>query len=99
MGRQQRAAPVSIIQAGAVHAVELGGGTAQKFPDQTWTHVTISRIGNRVIDNVGGQVIHAEIPAGTFPQKVHLGLGYYATKNVGGNGQMQYANIRVIPQP
>jgi hypothetical protein len=80
------------------HAV-LASAEAKKFPDQAWTHVTVSKIGNRLIDNVGGQVIIAQIPPGTLPAKVHLGIGYYATKNVGGNGRIAYANIRVIPQP
>ncbi|HEX4139850.1 MAG TPA: hypothetical protein VHY09_05845 [Candidatus Methylacidiphilales bacterium] len=77
----------------------LAEANAQKFPDQAWTHVSICKIGNRLIDNVGGQILTAEIPKGALPAKVHVGLGYYATRNVGGNGQMAYANIRMIPQP
>jgi hypothetical protein len=76
----------------------LASAESKDFPDQAWTHVRVSKIGNRLIDNVGGQVIFADLPPGTLPAKVHLGLGYYATKNVGGNGRIAYANIRVTPQ-
>ncbi len=76
----------------------LASANALKFPNQTWTHVTITKVGNRLFDSVGGQVLTAEIPHGTLSAKIHVGLGYYATKNVGGNGQMEYANIRMAPQ-
>lgn len=79
------------------HNGALAGAHSEKFPDQTWTHVRITKTGKMLRDDVGGQVISTTLPDGALSTNSHLGLGYYATKNVGGNGQMQYANIRVIP--
>jgi hypothetical protein len=76
--------------------LSLASARAQKFPDQVWTHVTITRTGRKLTDNVGGQTLSADLPANLLVPKLSVGLGYYATQNVGGNGQMDYANLRVV---
>ena len=78
------------------HHNTIASAIAQNFPDQVWTHITITKVGHTLTDCVGGQTISTEVTDGIWPAKAPLGLGYYATKNVGGDGRMAYANIRVI---
>jgi hypothetical protein len=76
--------------------VKLATASTTNFPDQTWTHVTITKAGNMLTENVGGQIISTELPVDSLPKKIHVGLGYYATKNLGGDGEMSFANILVV---
>jgi hypothetical protein len=66
------------------------------FPGNKWVHVTITKKGNQLIDNVAGQVIKADISSAGLTGIIDLGIGFYATKNVGGGGMLKYANLRVI---
>jgi hypothetical protein len=66
------------------------------FPRNQWVHVTITKKGDQLIDNVGGQVVHADISSAQLSGVISMGLGFYATKNIGGGGMLKYANIRVI---
>ncbi len=74
----------------------LAMAEAKNFANQTWTHVTIIKKGNTLTDNVGGQVISADLSKENIPFAMRVGLGYYATTNVGGNGQIGYINLRII---
>jgi hypothetical protein len=82
-----------------IHPTTLASVEAHGFANQTWTHITITREGNTLTDKVGGQIVTADLSNINFPTTVRIGLGYYATKNVGGNGQFSYQNIRVIQKP
>jgi hypothetical protein len=74
----------------------LATAEAKKFPDKAWTHVTIIKKGNTLTDNVGGQIISADLSPAKLPPTLRLGLGYYASDNVGGDGQIGYGHIRVV---
>ena len=74
----------------------LANSETGKFSDHTWTHIRIIKKGNRLSDDVGGQIISTDLSNANFPQVARVGLGYYATKNLGGNGQFGYANIRIV---
>jgi len=74
----------------------LVSAASTKFPNRTWTHVTITKKGNILTDNVGGQVISTSVENENFPAAARLGLGYYSTQNLGGNGLIRYAHIRVV---
>lgn len=73
----------------------LATANATAFPNRAWTHVIITKIGNKLTDNCGGQVITADLGNVFFPAKAHIGLGYYATNFQGGKGTMNYRNIRI----
>ena len=70
--------------------------TATNFPNKTWVHIMITKVGNMLTDNVGGQVISADASRQNLPAAIRIGLGYYSTTNLGGNGQIGYANIRIV---
>jgi hypothetical protein len=74
----------------------LASAPSTNFPNFTWTHIRITKKGNTLTDNVGGQVILADVSNGKFPTEARLGLGYYSTQNLGGAGLIRYAHIRVI---
>ena len=76
----------------------LATAGAKHFTNQAWTHVTIIKKGLTMTDNVGGQVITADLAKakGNLPYSMRVGLGYNATTNVGGNGQIGYAHLRIV---
>jgi hypothetical protein len=74
----------------------LATAEAKNFPNQAWTHVTIIKKGNTLTDNVGGQVISADLSKANLPAMLQVGLSYYATTNMGGDGQIGYINLRVV---
>ena len=74
----------------------LVGAPSTKFPNCTWTHIRITKRGNALTDDVGGQVISTDVSGANFPAAARFGLGYYTTQNLGGAGLIRYAHIRVI---
>ena len=74
----------------------LGIAPAKNFTVKAWTHITIIKKGNTLTDNVGGQVISADLSKEKLPFVLRVGLGYYATTNVGGDGEIGYANLRIV---
>jgi hypothetical protein len=80
-------------------STRLSGAPSTRFPNCTWTHVRIIKKGNILTDDVGGQVISANLEKVSFPISARLGLGYYATQNLGGTGQIRYANLRLVQLP
>jgi hypothetical protein len=59
-------------------AATLATAQATHFPNQTWTQVTITLNNGILADNVGGQVILANV-SGLLTSSIQLGLGGYAT--------------------
>jgi len=77
----------------------LATASTTSFANQTWTHVTISKTGNILTDNVNGQIIQADLTGRSLPATAQLGLGYYSTTFSGGTGIMSYRDITVLPEP
>lgn len=81
----------------AMQALALAPST--KFPNRTWTHIRITKKGNILTDDVGGQILSTDLSSANFPGEAMVGLGYYSTPNLGGNGLIRYAHIRIIQLP
>jgi len=77
----------------------LASAPTTDFPNATWTHVVITKRGNILTDSVGGQSIQADLSDVSPASIDRVGLGYYATSNLGGAGQLRYRNIVVMPAP
>lgn len=78
----------------------LATATSTSFPNQSWTTIIITRTGNIITDNVGGQIIQADVTSVGLPNTLRIGLGAYATTYNGGTGQLLYRNIVVTaPEP
>ncbi len=77
----------------------LATANTTAFPNRTWTHVVITKVGNKLTDNCGGQVISADLGKIFFPPRARIGLGYYSTNYQGGKGTMQYRNIHITEIP
>ena len=77
----------------------LVSAPSSHFPNNTWTHIRITKKGNTLTDDVGGQIISTDVSNANFPAAARFGLGYYATRNLGGAGQIRYAHIRVVQLP
>jgi hypothetical protein len=69
---------------------------ATNFPVQKWTHVVITKEGSKLTDNVGGQILTTGLNLSDSCSTFDIGLGYYATPNLGGAGQIRYRNIKII---
>jgi hypothetical protein len=68
---------------------------ATSFPVASWTHVIITRKGNVITDNVGGQIIRADVGKLNLPATLRVGLGGYATTFGGGVGCLSFRNLTV----
>jgi hypothetical protein len=77
----------------------LATATTTNFPNQTWTHITITKTGNILTDNVGGQIIQANVSSVGLSSTLRVGLGAYATTFNGGAGTLSYRNITVVATP
>jgi len=79
----------------------LATAASTNFPLQTWTHITLTKKGNTLTDNVGGQILITDLTSLNLSSHLDVGLGYYATTNLGGVGQIEYRNILItaIPEP
>jgi len=73
----------------------LSSAGSTSFPNETWVHVIITKKGNTLTDNVGGQIITADLTDLDLSSTLRIGLGYYATTNDGGVGNIEYKNIKV----
>ena len=78
-------------------AVRASANTTS-FPNQQWTSIIVSRNGNILTDNVGGQIIQTDVSS-FLGDSVQLGLGGYATPYAGGVGQLLYRNVAAVPEP
>ncbi len=76
----------------------LASQNSTAFPNMTWTHVIISKNGNILTDNVGGQIMTADVSNIYFPPLARVGLGYYATTYRGGAGNIKYRNIVITEE-
>jgi hypothetical protein len=77
----------------------LATAASTDFPNRKWVHVTITKKGDQLVDNVAGQTVTADISTARLPRRVHVGLGYYSTSNLGGPGLLKYANFRIVQLP
>ncbi|MCE0522566.1 MAG: PEP-CTERM sorting domain-containing protein [Methylacidiphilales bacterium] len=79
----------------------LAQAASTNFPLQTWTSITITKIGNTLTDDVGGQILTTDLTALDLSSSLDIGLGYYATTYEGGVGQIEYRNIVIaaVPEP
>jgi hypothetical protein len=79
----------------------LATAVSTNFPLQTWTQITITKNGNTLIDNVGGQILTTDLTFLNLASTLDVGLGYYATTTLGGVGQIEYSNILIttVPEP
>ena len=76
-------------------ATYLASAESEDFPNMTWTQVTITRTGNLITDDVGGQVIQATVSGKALGSALQIGLGAYATTYDGGAGLLEYRDITV----
>lgn len=76
-----------------IYTAPLIGAATTAFPNQTWTQITITRTGNILTDNVGGQILQYDMSNLGLPATLGVGLGAYASTTLGGNAQMLYRNI------
>lgn len=81
-----------------IYTAPLVGATTTAFPNQTWTQITVTKTGNILTDNVGGQIIQYNIGSLGLPSTLGVGIGGYATTYLGGHGQLLYRDI-VITAP
>jgi len=79
----------------------LATALSHAFPNDTWTQIIVTKFGNILTDNVGGQTIQYNVSGLGLSSSFQIGLGGYATTNLGGAGQLLYSNIVVteIPEP
>jgi hypothetical protein len=77
----------------------LATATTTSFPNMTWTQITITRTGNIITDDVGGQIISADVTSQNLSTTLDIGLGGYATTISGSAGQLLYRDIVVTPEP
>jgi len=77
----------------------LAQAPSTNFPNETWTHITITKNGNTLIYNVGGQILTTDLTSLNLSSSLNIGLGYYATTTLGGVGQIEYRNILITATP